>query len=174
MISDKWKKFINVLVMALGIGILPPIWAVISSYIGVKVGSVALICAGVYVANGDNPADAVKISIGFIMGDIWAYIATYIMSAYGTLINPNLLLYLVLFILGITATFLGCYLERICYLPSWLGGWAIGLTVLNSGINANTESLFVQIAVAMLVGVWYVGVILGVIQRFVVSKIIKK
>ena len=37
----------EVLALAVGIGLLPPIWAVLSGHIGVTCGAVALICAGI-------------------------------------------------------------------------------------------------------------------------------
>ena len=43
--------------LALGIALLPPIWAVLSSAVGITTGAVALICAGVYVANGNKTQD---------------------------------------------------------------------------------------------------------------------
>ena len=42
------------LTLALGIALLPPIWAVLAPVIGVTTGAVALICAGLYVALNPN------------------------------------------------------------------------------------------------------------------------
>ena len=81
--------------LALGIALLPPIWAVLSSAVGITTGAVALICAGVYVANGNKTQDAVKISIGFLLGDLWAVIATFIMEKLQ--LNPNVEVYMALF-----------------------------------------------------------------------------
>lgn len=47
-------KKLNILTLAFGIALLPPIWAVLSPYAGITTGAVALICAGLYVTNGNK------------------------------------------------------------------------------------------------------------------------
>ena len=61
--------------LAICIALLPPIWAVAAPYIGVTTGAVALICAGLCAANGDKRENALPISIGFLLGDLWAVLA---------------------------------------------------------------------------------------------------
>ena len=76
------KKKLNteVWTLALGIALFPPLWAVIAPYFKVSTGAVALICAGLYVANGNKRQDAVKISVGFLLGDFWGVTALKIMD----------------------------------------------------------------------------------------------
>lgn len=50
-------------------------------------------------------------------------------------------------------------------MPSWLAGWAIGMLTMNLDKTTPVMSLTVQIAVAMLVGVYYVGALLDKIHR---------
>ena len=102
--------------LALGIALMPPIWAVLSGAVGITTGAVALICAGVYVANGNKTSDAVKISIGFLLGDLWAMIAVFIMEKLQW--NPNVELYLTLFVMGGLAVLIGETLPNIIYTPS--------------------------------------------------------
>lgn len=68
--SEIKRKLItaDILSLAFGIALLPSIWAVISPYIGVTTGAVSLICAAVYVVNGNIISNSIKIIIGFIMG----------------------------------------------------------------------------------------------------------
>ena len=73
-------KYKEVLTLALLVGILPPTWALISPYIGVHVGPIALIAAGIYGANGNKFEDSFKIAAGYIAGDIWSLIATVVMQ----------------------------------------------------------------------------------------------
>lgn len=68
--------------LALCIALLPPIWAVAAPYLNVTTGAVALICAGLCAANGDRASDAVRISIGFLLGDFWAWLAVWIMDVF--------------------------------------------------------------------------------------------
>lgn len=44
----------EVFILAFGIALFPPIWAVLAPHIGVTTGAVALICAGLYVTNGNR------------------------------------------------------------------------------------------------------------------------
>lgn len=153
--------------LALGIALLPPIWAVLSSAVGITTGAVALICAGVYVANGNKTSDAVKISIGFLLGDLWAMIATFIMEKLQW--NPNVEVYMTLFIMGGLAVLIGETLPKIIYTPAWLCGWAIGLTILGPLAVKDFGSLPLQIAVAMLAGVFYVGVGVDAFQKWLLK-----
>ncbi len=158
--KEKWQ---NILTLALGIALLPPIWAVLSPYIGVTTGAVALICAGLYVAHGNQRKSAPKISIGFLLGDAWAVLALFIMES--SKINADVELYLTLFVLGGLAVIVGSVFENRIFLPAWLCGWAIGLTIMGPLGFAGIGSLPVQIGTAMLAGVWYVGVGVDAFQK---------
>ncbi len=92
--SAKWDN----LTLAFCIALLPPIWAVLAPHIGVSTGAVALICAGLYVANENRSSDALKISIGFLLGDFWAWAALHIMDLMKW--NPDLELFVTLFVMG--------------------------------------------------------------------------
>jgi hypothetical protein len=158
------KEWLNTLILALGIALLPPLWAVLSPYLGINTGAVALICAAIYVANGNNIHDGVKISIGFLCGDIWAYCVLKIMGIMQ--FNPDVELFITLFVMGGLAVIIGCIYSRWIYLPSWLCGWAIGLTIMSPIEISKIGSLSIQIGVSMLVGVWYVGVGVDKFQKF--------
>ncbi len=62
------EKTLNKLTLALGIALLPPIWAVLSPLFGVKTGAVALICAGIYVTNGNKVSDAFQKKLVELLG----------------------------------------------------------------------------------------------------------
>ena len=151
--NDKTK---NMLALALGIALLPPIWAVLSGHIGIMTGSVALICAGVYTANGGHPENAVKIVLGFLAGDVWAVLAIAVMEALPS--PPDVELYATLFIMGGLAVLIAGVLPKIFFTPSWLCGWAIGLTIMGPMKLSELGTLPFQIAVSMAVGVFYVGI----------------
>lgn len=170
--SEKKEKRMNSLTLAFTIALLPPIWAVVSPYLGVTVGAVALICAGLYVAAGNTVKNAVPISIGFLCGDFWAVIALAVQEAMN--FNPNVELYVTLFVMGGLAVLIGSVLERWIYIPAWLCGWAIGLTVMGPvGIDV-IGTLPVQIGAAMLAGVWYVGAAGAFFQKMLVDFLKKK
>ena len=153
----------EILTLALLIAVMPPAWAVLSPYLGNTVGPVALICAGIYATNGNKFKDAHKIALGYLAGDIWALIAFEIMAH--TPINPDLTLFLTLAVFGFILVVISARFENIIHMPSWLTGWAIGMLTMNLDTNTPVLSLTVQIAVAMLVGVYYVGALLDKVHK---------
>ena len=165
------EKWINALTLAFTVALLPPIWAVVSPYFGETVGAVALICAGLFACLGNDIKMAVPVSLGFLCGDIWAVIATNVMAA--STLGANATVYLTLFVMGGLAVIIGSALEKFIFVPAWLAGWAIGLTIMGPMDVTLPGSMPVQIGVAMLAGVWYVGVVGDLFQKMLV-KIIKK
>lgn len=144
---------IEVLTLALGIALLPPIWAVLSPYIGVSTGAVSLICAAVFVANGNQIKNAIKITLGFIMGLLWGCITLNVVNVFKG--NKNIALFATLFILGGCAVILAnIIMSKYTYLPSWLCGWAITLQILGS-ISVNEWGYIpLSIGISMVVGVF--------------------
>ncbi len=165
------EKTINKITLALGIALLPPIWAVLSPYAGITTGAVALICAGLYVTNGNKVSDALKITLGFLCGDIWAVLAVFIMEKLS--FNPNAELYGTLFVLGGIAVLIGETIPKYIFTPAWLCGWAIGLTIMGPMKIADIGTLPIQIGAAMIAGVIYVGIGVDVFQKKLI-KIISK
>ena len=165
------EKTINKITLALGIALLPPIWAVLSPYAGITTGAVALICAGLYVTNGNKVSDALKITLGFLCGDIWAVLAVFIMEKLS--FNPNAELYGTLFVLGGIAVLIGETIPKYIFTPAWLCGWAIGLTIMGPMSIGEIGTLPIQIGAAMIAGVIYVGIGVDVFQKKLI-KIISK
>ncbi len=153
----------EILTLALLIAVLPPAWAVASPYLGNTVGPIALIAAGIYGTNGNKFEDAHKIALGYLAGDIWALISNLIMAH--TPFNADLSLFCTLAVLGFLVVVISCSVPKILHMPSWLAGWAIGMLAMNLDHTTPLLSLTVQIAVAMLVGVYYVGALLDKIHR---------
>lgn len=168
---EKKIKIINMITLAIGIALLPPIWAVFAPYIGVSTGAVALICAGLYVTRGNKKEDALKITVGFLAGDIWAVIAIWIMEKLS--FHPDVELYLTLFIMGGLAVLIGETFDKIIFTPTWLCGWAIGLTIMGPMKIAEIGTLPVQIGVAMITGVVYVGIGVDAFQKILLRKFAK-
>lgn len=158
----------EILTLSIGIALLPPLWAVLAPHIGISTGAVALICAAVYVTNGNKQKDGLKIMFGFWCGDLWA-ILTILITEYLKW-NKSLELFLTLSLLGFFAVIIASSLEKIIFLPSWLCGWAIGLTIITTEHIVNLQEIFIQIAIAMAVGVWYVGAGVDLFTRFILKK----
>lgn len=151
------------LTLALCIALFPPIWAVLAPRIGVQTGAVALICAGVYAAAGNRTELAVPMSLGFLAGDLWAVVALWVMDLLP--LGENASLFATLFVMGGLAVLIASLLPRVFYMPSWLCGWAIGLTIMAPAGLAALGSYPLQIGAAMLAGVWYVGVLVEWIHQ---------
>lgn len=166
------EKKINILTLALGIALLPPLWAVLAPYIGVSTGAVALICAGVYVTNGNKRKDAFKIGAGFLLGDLWAVLAIWIMEKLP--FHPNVELYITLFVLGGMAVIIGESFSKYIFTPSWLCGWAIGLTIMGAMQVKELGTLPIQIGAAMIAGVVYVGIGVDAFQKALIRIFTKK
>ena len=154
-----WNR--ETLTLALLIALLPPLWAVLAPYLGVQTGAVALICAGVYVAAGNERKLALPMSLGFLAGDAWALLALWVMARLP--LGGDASLFVTLCVLGAAAVLISAALPKLLYCPAWLCGWAIGLTILAPMEKLGTTPL--QIAAAMLVGVWYVGWLLDAVHR---------
>lgn len=163
---NKNKK--EILILSIGIALLPPLWAVFAPYIGISTGAVALICAGLYVTNGNKQEDGLKIMFGFWCGDLWAVLVILIMEYIN--LKPNLELFLTLGVLGFFAVIIASLFEKIIFLPSWLCGWAIGLTIMTGENLINLQGISIQIAIAMAVGVWYVGAGVDLFTRYISEK----
>lgn len=149
------EALVNRLTLALGIALLPPLWAVFAPYIGVNTGAVALICAGVYVAFGNKPNSILMMCIGFLCGNVWSVIAMKLMEV--LTLPVSLRLFVILFVLGGIAVIIGDRFSKYIFLPAWLCGWAIGMTILSQYSFDQFGTLPLQIAVSMVVGVVYVG-----------------
>lgn len=170
--EEKKKKRIQMLTLALGIALLPPIWAVLSHYIGISTGAVALICAGLYVTNGNQRKDALKITIGFLCGDLWAVLAIWIMESLP--FHPDAELYGTLFVLGGLAVIIGETFAKYIFVPAWLCGWAIGLTIMGPMKVQDIGSLPIQIGAAMIAGVVYVGIGVDMFQKMLLKKFMEE
>ena len=156
------------LTLALCIALFPPIWAVLSPHFGITVGAVALICAGVYAAAGNQTKLALPMSLGFLAGDCWAVLALHMMAALP--LGESGSVFVTLFVMGGLAVLISSLLPQVFYCPSWLCGWAIGLTVMGPMDLGNLGSMPLQIGAAMLAGVWYVGVLVEWIHQKLCEK----
>jgi hypothetical protein len=151
------------LALALTIAILPPIWAVVSGHLGITCGAVALICAGIYVAAGNKVELGLPMSLGFILSDLMAVLALFLMEhlPFGGDLNT----FLVLAVLGFAAVMFCLTFERYFFLPATLSGWAVGLTVMGPVGFDNLGTLPLQVGIAMLAGVWYAGFLVDVVSK---------
>ena len=97
-----------------------------------------------------------------LLPPLWAVLALWIMARLP--IGPNAALFVTLCVMGALAVLLSAAVPKLISCPAWLCGWAIGLTIL-APMGGELGTTPLQIAAAMLVGVWYVGVLLDAVHR---------
>jgi hypothetical protein len=130
-----------------------------------------LITAGIYNADPDHKKNIWKHCLGLLLGDLWGFIGCSAIAKLAASMNADAAVYLVLFVLGIIAVLVATAAQAYVFLPGWLGGWAIGMTILNLTPDPNQwVSIAIQIAISMIVGVLYVGAFLN----WVLQKLTKK
>lgn len=105
------------------------------------------------------------------MDENWAVTAVWIMETLCW--NPEIELYLTLFMMGGLAVILGETFSKVIFIPAWLCGWAIGLTIMGPMNIAEIRTLPIQIGVAMLAGVFYVGVGVDAFQKMLIRRLNK-
>lgn len=151
------------LLLAFCIALFAPIWAILAPYIGITTGGVALICAGIFVEAGNTIKQALPVSIGFLLGDLWAVLVVELLKVMP--FGHNMNLFILLFIGGGLAVLIASLLPKRINLSAWLSGFAIGLLILAP--VRTLGSLPLQIAISMLVGVWYIGVFVSCVMHVV-------
>lgn len=151
------------LYLALCIALFAPIWAIFAPYIGITTGGVALICAGIFVEAGNTVKQGLPVSIGFLLGDGWSILVVELMKVMPFMHDINL--FILLFLGGGLAVLIASMLPKRINLSAWLAGFAIGLLILTPAKTLGTLPL--QIAISMLVGVWYIGVFVSCVMHVV-------
>lgn len=149
------NKVLNVLPTAIGVALLPPIWAVVSASFGITFGWVSLACAGMYFIIGDPVRSGIKTSVSFLMGCLWGLAATVVINRLP--INKIISLFAVLCVYGFVAVICSeLILKKRTVLSAWLGSWAIALGVFGQAEPHQFGIILIKLIIAMLVSVWYI------------------
>ncbi len=159
------NKVLDVLPTAIGVALLPPIWAAVSELFGITFGWVSLACAGMYFIIGDPAKSGVKTSVSFLMGCIWGLAATLMINWLP--INKIISLFAVLCVLGFAAVICSeIVLKKKTVLSAWLGSWAIALGVFGQAEPSQFGTILIKLMIAMLVGIWYIVLFNQTFQNF--------
>lgn len=150
------KSFNDALPAAVGVALLPPLWAVVSSIAGIKFGWVSLACAGMLTVFHDYVKTGLCQSISFFMGCIWGLTAT--LAMWWIPLSDNISLFLVLCVWGFIAVMLSeVVFRKKTVISIWLSSWAIALGVFAEVPLQQYGITFFKLMIAMLCGVWYIG-----------------
>ena len=172
------KKITVVSMLALLVALIAPTWAALAGVAGLMTGPVALICAGLYVISGSEIKNALKLTLGFLAGNFWAFFVVLTLGALGPSLGlpEPVLLWLVLAVYAAIAVFIACYLDKIFDLSAWLAGWAVTLQllVMVAPSGANLFTWVIHIGIAMIAGVWVVGVLITTLHGKILASLSKK
>ena len=150
------------LTQAFLIASLPPIWATLAPHWSIQVGAVSLIVSALYVMSDNHLSSALPLTLGLLLGDVWAWLSIKLLSL--TILPHDLELFLILAIQGGLAVILSVPIRMWLSCPALLCGWAIGLTVLTPLKTSLVNEYCFQIGIAMVIGIWYIGVLLNLLQ----------
>jgi len=147
--------------MVIGISIIPAIWAVIANHIGVTIAAVSMISACPYVLAGKNAKDACSMTLGLLLGIVWARLTFILMGA--LTFNPDLVTFLVLVFMVAILIVIDSFIPKYVDCIAWLCGFAIAITVLGPCTPDVINTMSLHLALAMVVGIWCVGYLGGII-----------
>lgn len=142
--------------LAVGVALLPALWAVLTKLLGIECSWIALVTAGLFTAAGNECKNAKKMSLGLLAGVLWGNLAFFFPRIWGQQRNGSVTLFIVLFALGGTAVILSeAVLKGKTYLPAWLLSFALTLGTLG---DRGTFEQNLKIIVSMLAGIYYIGI----------------
>lgn len=155
----EWKKsFREAFPAAVGIALLPPLWAVVSASAGIEFGWVSLACASMLLPFHKPLKAGIWQSISFVLGMVWGLTAT--IAQQKLLLPQNVSLFLVLCVWGFVAVVLSeVVFHKKTVLPIWLGSWAISLGMFGGSDPSQYGAVFGKLLAATLSGVWYIGLL---------------
>ena len=124
--------------------------------------AVQLIVSALYVMSDNQLSSALPLTLGLLLGDVWARLSIKLLSL--TILPHDLELFLILAIQGGLAVILSAPISKWLSCPAWLCGWAIGLTVPAPLKVALANEYCFQIGIAMVIGIWYIDALLNLLQ----------
>lgn len=149
--------------LALFVATIPSLWAVAAPFVGVTVGAAALITGGFFMASGNDPKNKWRELFGMWLGIPWGMMAVTFPGLTGW---PKTTLFVTLFVLGALAVLISGMpgIRNWVDTAAWLTGWAISIIILSlNGGPAKFGTMPLQIAGAMLAGIFIVGVLVRII-----------
>lgn len=143
--------------LVIPISILPAIWCVAAMLTGVGPAAAAMISATLYVILVKSVADALKMSLSFVLGVVEAVISIMIVGALSAAIPMIAALPLTMIVMVALVIIIQTFIVKWTDLFSMLCGFAVSMTVLTMVDPSAMMGMAVQLAVAMLVGIWWIG-----------------
>lgn len=141
--------------MVVPISLLPAIWSVVAGFAGISTAAVAMISATLYVIVVKTTADAVRMSVGFVLGVVTAVLSLTIISMLP--LNFMVSLTVVMIVMVALVIIVQSFIPKIADLFSWLCGFAVAMTVFGIAAPEQMMTLAWQLVISMLAGIWWIG-----------------
>lgn len=162
MSNESKEKRNGILALAIGVAIIPALWAVVSPYLQINAGPVALVAASIFFAYGGK-VKHLNAALGFMMGLASGVLAVYMIL--NLPFSPDLNLFLTLAVVAGGSVILALSVcSSFTDLSSWLGGLAITVLVMVMAMQGGMPpqvgawgNIIFSLAANMLAGVYVIG-----------------
>lgn len=170
------EKKLEVIILALCVGLIPSLWASFHSLIAVNLFWPGLAAASIYVACGAQIKNAPKICVGQILGALWGIILLYAVNfSIANHYNVAVVAFAASFILGVAAVLIThAGISILSHLPSLLCGWAISAGVLGEIPFTKWGMVPLDIILSLLCGVLLVGCVISLLHGNLMKLLIKE
>lgn len=145
---ETWVKVVS-------LAVLPVFWVAAAGLTNVIAAPVAMIAATIYVMGAKTVRDGLTMTAGFLLGIIFSFGSILLIPVlpFSDLISTCIVLLVVVSIIVI----LQSLLYKVSNLFAWLCSYSVGMTLFSLCPEERLESIALQLAVSMLVGVWFMG-----------------
>jgi hypothetical protein len=179
MTNEAKEKWNGILALAIGVALIPALWAVLTPYIKINAGPVALISASIFFAYGGK-VKPIKAALGYMMGLVAGILAVLMILNLPFSGDINLFLTLVV-VPGVSVILALSVCSSFTDLSTWLGGMAITVLVMIMAMQAGMPgeisawgNIILSLAVNMLAGVYVIGVLMMKLVGFIGKLLNKK
>lgn len=145
---ETWAKVVS-------LSVLPAFWAAAAGLTNVRTAAVAMIAATIYVMGAKSFHDGLPMTVGFLLGIVFSLGSVLLIPVlpFSNLISTCLVLLVVVAIIVILQSFL----SKVSNLFAWLCSYSVGMTLFGLFPREELGSIALQLAISMLVGVWFIG-----------------
>ncbi len=154
----KKTNIIKVILLAVSVAVIVPLWGTFHSYATVERAWVAFISAAVFFAAGHKLKDIVNVALSHILGMFWGMGVLYVMQQ--NLIDVNAVVYslIVLAVFGFFSVIVtSLNIKIISHTPSLFAGWAVAFAAFGGTEIADWKDISIDVGLALVIGVVVVG-----------------
>ncbi|WP_019679526.1 NAD(P)H-dependent oxidoreductase [Ruminococcus flavefaciens] len=154
----KKTNIIKVILLAVSVAVIVPLWGTFHSYATVERAWVAFISAAVFFAAGHKLKDIVNVALSHILGMFWGMGVLYVMQQH--LIDVNAVVYslIVLAVFGFFSVIVtSLNIKIISHTPSLFAGWAVAFAAFGGAELSEWKDISIDVGLALVIGVVVIG-----------------